>query len=137
MIRPKLFVFQQTACISSAVPKSPKITDFEVHSAGNISDAFDLLATEVFDGILVDLQGAQDVPFLIATIRTFQPEAVIITSTDPSSEQQVDFSQQRDLYGQLPGDYVQRFSNAEQISELINIRMRQRTAKTPRDRRLA
>lgn len=136
-MRPKLLLFQQTACVSSAVPKSPKITDFEVHSAGTISDAFDLLATEVFDGILIDLKGAQDVPFLIATVRIFQPDAVIITSSDPGSEQQLDLSQQRDLYGQLLGGYMQRPSNAEQISELINIKMQQRTAQTTRDRRLA
>jgi hypothetical protein len=137
MMHPKLLLFQQAACVSSTVRKSPKIADFEVHAAGTISDAFDLLATESFDGVLIDLQGVHDVRFLIATIHTFQPKAVIITLSDPGSGQQLDLLQQRDLYGRVLGDYGQRLSNVQEISELIENNMHERIAPTTGDRNLA
>ncbi len=120
MARPKILIFDSPDYVRDAMQQSLENENFDVVLSATISDALALIVTQDFDVVVTDLNArrAGDGPTLVAAIRHFQPEALIVAVSDSLNVQEATMA------ARLQVDVIVKSFNINQVAELIHTKAR-------------
>jgi DNA-binding NtrC family response regulator len=85
MTRPKILLLERTTASRDAMQKMLEIENYEVVSSGTIDEGLSqIYEQQDFDVLITNLrtQRAGDHPTLVAAIRAFQPECLLVAVSD-------------------------------------------------------
>jgi DNA-binding NtrC family response regulator len=120
MTRPKVLLLERTAAIHDAMRESLESENCEVVSSRTFAESLDqIYERQDFDVLITNLrtQRAEDHPQLIAAMRTFRPECLLVAVTD--------FLDVRDAQRAilLQADYIVKASNVKDVAKLLKARI--------------